>query len=288
MSLFSLINRLFCRKKYKHNTSSPKKEADTFSHNNQPKKFTKLKKTDNNYFFTQRKNFSKSGTLKESTIKTVFNFAYDMTFGAEGQHRDHRSGGSHQRKAGEIFANTFQGKLAECAACNYFYKVDENVKPDFSLYKLGKWDSTDLNAQGKDIAIKSTKHYGQLLLLEENDWDENGEYIPNKDGGTSKYDCIVMIRLKPSCEDLMKQNRLLFSSKTDRKTLEKLILEQNWEYEFSGFITRADLTKIIDDKMILPKDSFLNATTKIDADNYYVQIAELRDMKTYKEIIGEL
>ena len=34
---------------------------------------------------------------------------------------------------------------------------------------------------GSHISVKSTKHFGQLLLLEVDDWSDTGKYIPNKD-----------------------------------------------------------------------------------------------------------
>ena len=85
-----------------------------------------------------------------------------MTFGNRGAHRNHRTGGTILRKQGEIFPNTFQGKLAECAACNLFYKVDRKVFPDFSVSKLGVWDSVDVVVNGKKIAVKSTDQFAVL------------------------------------------------------------------------------------------------------------------------------
>ena len=247
------------------------------------KSFARLRQEGNVFYFTQRKQFHQDGVLKPATVQTVFEFAYGMTFGDEGRHRDHRSGGTHARKNGEIFANTFQGKIAECAACNYFFRFDKSITPDFSKFKLGKWDSGDLSVCGNEIAIKSTKNYGQLLLLEESDWDQNGEYIPGKEDNNSSYNYVVMIRLKSSCEDLLKRNKLLYSSSAQKTDLEKLILSQKWEYELTGFITKADLKFIIGERYILPKDSILNETTEMDADNYYVQVADLREMTTWEE-----
>ena len=65
------------------------------------------------------------------------------------------------------------------------------TEPDFSAHKLGVWDTVDLSVGGREISIKSTKHYGHLLLLETKEWDENAVYIPNKDrNGATEYDVI--------------------------------------------------------------------------------------------------
>ena len=103
--------------------------------------FHRLSRNKNEISITHKKAFDTSAhAFKPETIKKVFDFAFDMTFGNRGAHRNHRTGGTIQRKQGEIFSNTFQGKLAECAVCNLFYKVDRKVFTDFSVSKLGVWD----------------------------------------------------------------------------------------------------------------------------------------------------
>ncbi len=134
--------------------------------------FHKLTCHGNEMSITHKKPFDTAAkAFKPETIKKVFDFAFDMTFGNKGAHRVHRTGGTVHRKKGEIFYNTFQGKLAECAACNLLYKVDKSVFPDFSVSKLGVWDSVDVVVNDKKIAVKSTKSFGNLLLLEHQDWD---------------------------------------------------------------------------------------------------------------------
>lgn len=96
-----------------------------------------------------------------------------MSFGGNGEHRNHRTGGTHQRKKGEIFANAFQGKLAECAIYNQFYNELDITEPDFETYGLGEWDDADFYINDFKISIKSTKSFGNLLLLETRDWNRN-------------------------------------------------------------------------------------------------------------------
>lgn len=247
--------------------------------------FSYLQADHQSFFLTSKKQFSADGVLKPTTIQKVFDFAYDMSFGEKGKHRSSRSGGSHTRKNGEIFANTFQGKIAECAACNFFYRFDKSVYPDFSTHDLGVWDTVDLTVLGKEIAVKSTKHFGQLLLLETQDWDKRGQYIPNIDTGASHYDALMLIRLKPSCEDLLKGRRLLYSDVADVEELRSIVLSQRWEYDFVGYITNDDLRYIINHRYILPKGSLLNGKTPMDAENYYVQSGSLRDMNSFGGVV---
>ena len=245
-----------------------------------------LDQKQDSFFITQRSDFVQDGILKEKTIKDVFDFAYKMAFSDEGEHRDKRSGGSHHRKPGEIFANTFQGKIAECAACNFFHKhnYDKTVFPDFSVFKLGKWDSVDITACDNEIAVKSTKSFGQLILLETKDWDSNGHYIPNIENGISKYDCLMLIRIKPSCEEILKDHRLLYSYTADYEKLYSIISEHSWSYNYAGFITYDDLLQIIHTQQVLPKGSKLNGKTVMDAENYYIQAGDLRKMETFEEV----
>lgn len=240
--------------------------------------FDRLKKSGNTYSFSGSVPFESVHRLKDDTINKVFRFAYDMAYTDKGHHRNHRSGGENRRKNGEIFANTFQGKLAECAACNFFCKYDKTIQPDFSVEGVGEWDSVDLSVLGKEIAIKSTKHFGQLLLLETKDWDNKGRYIPNLKKGTAKYDYIILVRITPSCEDLMKSKRWLYSDEMNRTELEELVKKENWCYDYAGYITYDEFLYIINNNYVLPKGAWLNGKTKMDAENYYVQAYNMKKL----------
>lgn len=102
-----------------------------------------------------------------------------MSFGNKGQHRDHRTGGNNKRKNGEIFINTFQGKLSEIAVSYFIRKLNKTAskklsKLDFETNSLGIWDDTDITVGNIKISVKFTSNKGNLLLLETKDWNENG------------------------------------------------------------------------------------------------------------------
>ena len=170
----------------------------------------------NNYFVQYTKNFKAYDKITDNDKNKCFDFAYDMSYGNIGKQRDSRSGGSVHRTKGQIFINTFQGKMAEFA----LYRFLENKKiqvnnPDLSKHKLGIWDSFDFECQGKIISVKSTKKYGNLLLLETKDWNDNGEYIPNLRNGKSKYDYTVLVRFNPDGERIMRDSGLLMQKDDD-------------------------------------------------------------------------
>lgn len=248
--------------------------------------FHKMDYSDGSWIITHKKSFPYNApAFKKDTIQKVFEFAYAMTFGEKGEHRNHRTGGSLQRKNGEIFANTFQGKLAECAACNLFYKIDPSVLPDFSVSKLGVWDSVDIIVKGKKIAVKSTKSFGNLLLLEQHDWDDNGNYIPNEESGSSAYDYFLLIRIKPFCEEILRNKLWLYVDQVDKTQLKSEIEKAIWTYDCAGYISHDNLKQLIKDGFIICKGGTLNKSIPIDADNYYVQAGDMPDIN---ELLREL
>lgn len=249
-------------------------------------KFEPLHREENSYITTRKVAFKKVRDLKEETIERVFDFAYTMAF--DEMHRKTRSGGRTKRKNGEVFANTFQGKLAECAAVNFFYKYDDTIEIDFDTYDLGIWDKVDLTVCKKEVAVKSTKRFGQLLLLETKDWNHLGKYIPNLGTPNDTYDYIVMVRIDPSCEDLMKKNRLLYKDEIERTVLKNLVSQQNWSYDYVGYINNGDLKQIIKDKHIIPQGALLNGSTPMDAENYYVQAGDMRKLTDFNDVFKTL
>lgn len=260
--------------------------------------------SENTYQFTSKKDFEKLENFKKKSIESTFNFAYDMSFGGKGKHRDHRNGGNHKRKNGEIFINTFQGKLAEFGIYNEFYTRDFQIPyPDLETYDLGTWDKYDFEVNNKKIAVKSTKPFGQLLLLETKDWTKDGRYIPNIGTENDTYNYFILVRIKATAinnkenekniekdkdteknkninnaESLMKDNKLFYSDKVDKDQLKKLIFSFDWSYDIPGFITHKELVYAIENKFILPQGSTLGKSTIMDAENYYIQTGDMNDI----------
>jgi len=236
-------------------------------------------------------NFIKSYTVlfpkfKQKTIEDVFEFAYAMSFSHQGAHRDHRSGGIHHRKFGEVFINTFQGKLSELAVYNYFFQFNPMLydllsPPDFSISGLSTWDDCDLQLNEYHFSIKSTKYYGNLLLLECRDWNELGQYIPNLSHHKPvNFDYFVLVRIKPDGEGLLKHHRLLYLDKINKTTLFELITNLEWYFDIPGYLSHKSLIQLIHDNQKIPQGAFLNQTTKMDADNYYIQSGDLCNLAT--------
>ena len=256
----------------------------------------RLSQENNHYSLNyQRKYVDWFPKFKNETINTVFEFAYAMSFGKQGAHRDHRSGGTHHRKNGEIFINVFQGKLSELAIYNYFFQFNRILyqqlsPPDFEVYGLSEWDDCDLQLKGECFSIKSTKHYGELLLLECKDWNTLGQYKANIN--TEKpdiFDYFILVRLKPDGEQLLKSKHLFYENAVDKEMLYQLIKNQEWRFDVPGYLRHKDLVEIITKQQILPQGALLNGRIKMDAENYYAQSGDLGNLeKLISEFKNEL
>jgi len=240
--------------------------------------FQRMTKTGSDYGINSKKSYSPIGFFTPEDIKTVLDFAYTMAYTEEGQHRRMRSGGQHQRKPGEIFCDTFQGKLAEVGVKNY---LDQNgiicSGVNFETWGLGRWDSTDLEIDNIKINIKSSKFFANLLLLETKDWDVRGIYLPNIDTGSGEYDYFIFVRIKPSIERILKNLELYYSETAEKAKIEEAVNKQKWSFDIPGYITREDLIFIIKERYIIPQNSTLNRTTTMDAANYYIQAGDFRN-----------
>jgi hypothetical protein len=237
-------------------------------------------KEENSYSVNRKKPFN-GLKINETDLQKAFDFSFEMCFG-KGHHREHRSGGQHERKKGEIFCNTFQGKLSEIVIYDYFIAQGLYCEePDFSILGKGIWDDADLLVQGKKINIKSIAFFSDLLLLETKDWNSKAQYIPNiKNNATSSYDYFILVKIKPDVKRLFKSNDLYYSNDIQKDFLKKILFEnQKWDYEITGYCTNKTILHIIENKYILPQNSLLNGKTKLDATNYYVQSGELREIE---------
>jgi len=213
--------------------------------------------------------------MNDDYINSVFEFSYNMTFGKIGAHRNNRSGGQFSRKNGELFANTFQGKLSEFAIYTHLKSMGYAIDlPLLEMWELGKWDESDFELSNKKISVKSASFFSNLLLLETNDWDDSGKYIPND----ILYDIHVLVRIKPDVKGLLRANRLFFSDEVDIELIRSIIFKEVFEYDIPGFLTNTDIQTLIQNRFIIPQNAMLNGKTRMDAENYYCQSGNLREI----------
>lgn len=239
----------------------------------------------NSYCVNSTKNFLGDIYL-QSSFEEVFDFAYAMTFGKSGFHRAHRSGGLHQRKNGELFINTFQGKLAEFGIYEFLKSNKIEIeKPDLRVMDKGIWDECDFIIKGKKISIKSTAFFSNLLLLETKDWDLNANYLPDIVKGNAQSDYFILARIKPNAKGIMTENKLFYTDVVEKNYLKKILVNQLWVMDIPGYVSVNDLKEIIKNKYIIPQNSLLNGKIKMDASNYYFQTGDLRSIE---ELIKEL
>ena len=241
--------------------------------------------TGNSYLNELRKPFMRT-QINSQILERIIDFAYEMCFG-EGHHRHHRTGGQVNRKAGEQFCNTFQGKLAEVVLRNYLiYNGLECGEADFGIYGKGIWDDSDLIVNGKSLSIKSAAHFSNLLLLESKDYDNKGNYIPNlQNGSTASYDYYVLVRIEPDIKGLFRKQRLMYSNSIKKTIIKELLSQQNWYYDIAGWISHEEFVEVIRERHIIPQNALLNGKIPMDAENYYVQSGDMHNIKELCEIL---
>lgn len=152
------------------------------------------------------------------------------------------------------------------------------------VYELGKWDKYDFKIDDLITSIKSTKYFGQLLLLETKDWTLDAEYIPNNN---EHYDITIMVRLEDEIEQTMKRNRLYYSQMCDKTKLWNKFKSNSWAFDIPGYLTHDDLKYLINNKFIINRGDLLNGRTKMDAQNYYCHIADMRNILDLEKIMNE-
>ena len=249
-------------------------------------RFHKLEVEGDNYTVTQKRLYSEMINLNAYVYRSI-DFAYDMTFAKVGEHRDNRTGGSEHRDLSERFQNAFQGKLAEFGVYDYIKSNSFSIEePDLGVYGAGVWDDVDLTVNNRKISVKSTAHFSQLLLLEADDWDEHGYYLPNDQDEGNCYDFFVLCRVKPDIKRLFKDNNIspIFS----RSQIKAFLSNQHWGMDIPGYITRGNLIKLIRERFILPKNSLLNGKTKMDADNIYCQAGDMWKCEWLIDVLNDI
>lgn len=246
-----------------------------------------IAKPDPNYFrpeklkggVLRKKSFQMMGTLSKDSVNKVYDFAYAMAFG-DGHHRTTRSGGTSQRSKLRIFLNAFQGKLGEYAFYQWMTKNNPSfnlVKPDLKVSSAGYWDDGDFLVNEKNVSVKTSSFYSNLLLLETKDYDADGfetKFTPPK-----KVDVFVMVRMA-----LMIKKQLISLDRTV-KTFENPMEDPEFRktlvasmcYEISGFITNNDFKNLVSQGFLLRRGEVVNRTTTMDANNYYIAVRDLRN-----------
>lgn len=234
------------------------------------------------YTFSYCKKFLSLGTIEPEYVLASYAFAYSMSFTEDGHHRRKRSGGSQHRKNVEVFCNTFLGKLGEFAIYQYFKKHNiEFDYPDVKIMGEGHWDNYDFQYKERKIGVKSTKSYGHLMLLETRDWNSEAEYIPNieNENANAKYDEILFVRIETKLSNRLRVKRKYYNNEIDLKELHSEILKDS--YNFDIHYTPIELIKeAMRQKIIIKKNNYLNKT-KIDAENYYIQSGNMKDVRDY-------
>jgi len=212
-----------------------------------------------------KKEFCPDTKLKPESIKKCLFFASEMAYG-KGYHKSQSFGNSnYNRSPNEIFINTFQGKLAELAVYNELFNlgIHPDKPPEFDIWGKGKWEDCDFTINGGEIkaSVKSTKWFGNLLLLEKHRYNEKGEFLETLENETLNYDYTFLVRIagvkSPKPENYLETNDI--------------------EVEVTGFLSHSKFLQVIAEKQIIPKGTLLG--TPLMVDNYYIFAQDLTEVK---------
>ena len=214
-----------------------------------------------------------------SIVLSCAKFAFDMTVGDEGAHKSTRSGGLHSRNQSEIFANAFQGKLAEFALSSLLRsRINmDTVAPGLETSPLGIWEGPDLVGSGFALEVKSAKSFSNLLLLEEKNWTKEGLYRHGIDGRPVSITHVVLIRISPSIDWLSPAlSQAIARGPNALEKVQNILKAEKWGFDCPGFVNSETLAFIVQKPLLLRQGERLGARgTRMDATNYYAQAGDL-------------
>lgn len=217
---------------------------------------------------SDRKEFKPDKKLKAESILKCLNFATEMAYG-DGHHKSQSFGGNtYNRNSAEIFINTFQGKLAELAVYNQLSNLGlrPDKLPEFEVWGKGKWEDCDFTLKNETVrcSVKSTKFFGNLLLLEKDRYNEKGEFLETEDLKPRHYDYTFLVRVA-GVKD------------SDPKTYLK---SNEIDVEVTGYLSHEKFLQLISEKQFISKGTIVG--TPLIVDNYYIfakDLTEIRDLK---------
>lgn len=236
------------------------------------KKFSTLQEVDNNIFRINPANIKKFTPLRgdlNEYITDCVNWGFDNEFKGNEEHALKTK-------------RAILGKFGEFGIYKFLKESGYDVSyPDLKVRKKGEWDDGDLLLGEGKINIKTTKHFGNLLLLKKDDWDSEGNYNwglkIHPDGTREKYldtsyKYFFLCRIKPDIDDLIE---------IDEKTSKDQIIDQlsnlRIQADIPGFINIYDFRKIISEDIHIKKGQSIGAR-KFSEDLYYCQAGELRSI----------
>src|SRR5699024_1589018 len=141
-----------------------------------------------------------------------------------------------------------------------------------------EWDTEDLVITSRTgsqytLNVKSTKDFGNLMLLEVDNYNQDGFYIPDN----TKSDFYMLVRIQFDLENKLKSLKCLYDKNLrEDSELQKIINETIQEtdlenssstlknnkifFDIPGYITHEDLVYIINNNFILKRGDFLQKT----------------------------
>ena len=285
--------------------------------------FRMLRHEQNHYLLSYYKAFGNDICIEwepesyqsRDTLFRIVEYAMNCSFYSRqdnGYYRPDRGEGNHPpRRNGEIFGNILLGKLGEFATYYSLCRRHIVQQPNITdLRGYNNWDSVDLRIDNNVmISIKATNHNSNLLLLPRDNYNNEGEYIPNigRGNAVSRYDYFVLARVgvvQPDGE-LKSLDTILNQcvngigmrntiSDNERTVIIEGIVNSRIRTDVAGFVSREQFVEecieatprhLIYQTVNLNNQrvpNYLgrseNNRTRVDVDNYYIQAGDLQSI----------
>lgn len=218
-----------------------------------------------NYSVKRKRDFSKNTISVNEYVAECVKWAThpDQHFRAKG------------RALNTIIMNSILGKMGEFGLYKYFISLGHELnRPELKIRKSGQWDTYDLILQGKKIQIKSSSPKGNILLLNKEDWDSEGNYkYPVKGENNDPYSYFVFCRIKPGFKDIIPDDQIY----TEEKIMERLS-NVNFRMDIAGFVNMDDFKKAIKENKYLKANCRINDAFNISSASYYFDAGDLREI----------
>jgi hypothetical protein len=191
---------------------------------------------------------------------------------------------SNGRVLDTVIKNSIIGKLGEFAIYHFLDRM--GYSPGYPDLKIRGKDEERKHDGGYDLKIlnkywinvKTSTSGSNTLLLKKHHFDSLGNCVYRDKPEDPPCLYFFLCRIKPDI------NKIELNNWSDIDNVVKELSQLRFSCDIPGFLTIKDFRKIIREDMTIKKGQMLAVEKfKLDADNYYCQAGNLRDIEEIKK-----
>ena len=182
-----------------------------------------------------------------------------------------------------VIKNSILGKLGEFAIYHFLDRMGYlPAYPDLRVIEKGEKKNDggyDLKILDKYwINVKTSTGASNTLLLKKDHFDSLGNCVYRKDPKDPPCQYFFLCRINPDLK------RITLDDWTDINSIVRELSQLRFKCDIPGFLTISDFKKIISENIIIESGQMLAVKDfKFDADTYYCQAGNLRDVEEIKK-----